>query len=137
MKTEIAAAKKHVEGKTKVKAIIIEVEKEGQYRVYGERTIGGQIAMQVGADLVGKDKKGIGKEELIELNPDVIFTVYFGDYIEKDQSIEMLTKDNALQSIAALQNKKVFPINLSEVYASGIRTYDGIKTIISGLYPDL
>ena len=137
MKTEIAAVKKHVEGKTKVKAIIIEVEKEGQYRVYGERTIGGQIAMQVGADLVGKDKKGIGKEELIELNPDVIFTVYFGDYIEKDQSIEMLTKDNALQSIAALQNKKVFPINLSEVYASGIRTYDGIKTIISGLYPDL
>lgn len=137
MKEEIASAKKQVEGKQKVRAIIIEVEKEGQYRVYGEKTIGGDIAMQVGAELVGKDKRTIGKEELIELNPDVIFSVYYGQEIEREQAVTMLTTDEALKTISALENKKTYPITLSEVYASGIRTYDGIKTIIKGLYPEL
>ncbi|MEL3911509.1 ABC transporter substrate-binding protein [Treponema pedis] len=137
MKAEIEAAKKYVEGKKKVRAIIIEVEKEGQYRVYGAKTIGGDIAIQVGAELVGTDKGYIGKEELIELNPEVIFSVYYGDAIIKEQAVDMLIKDEALKSISALENKKVLPITLSEVYASGIRTYDGIKTIIAGLYPEL
>lgn len=137
MKSEIDNAVKYVEGKEKVKAIIIEVAKDGQYRVYGEDSIGGDIATRVGADLVAKENGTIGKEDLVNLNPDVIFTVYYGDSIVRDQSVESIVNDAALASISALQNNRVHPIVLSEVYASGVRTYDGIKTIIAGLYPDL
>lgn len=137
MKAEIEAAKKHVEGKEKVRAIILEVEKDGQYRVYGESTIGGDIATQVGAELVGAQEKSIGKEKLIELNPDVIFSVYFGDHIVREQSTEAIVKDEAFSSVSAVEKGRVYPIVLSEVYASGVRTHDGIKTIIAGLYPEL
>ncbi len=137
MMMEIQHAQEQVKDKEPVKALIIEVEKEGQYRVYGEGTIGGEIAMRVGADLVGKDKKKIGKEELISLNPDVIFSVYFGDSISRDQALTSLKDDTAIQTVSALKNNRVIPMSLSEVYASGIRTYDGIRTIIHGIYPDM
>lgn len=135
MKSEIQSARESVKDKEKVRAIIVEVEKDGQYRVYGEKTIGGDIASQVGAELLAKDAKTIGKEELIDLNPDVIFSVYYGDSIIKDQAQTAITEDDSLKSISAVQNNRVHPIVLSEVYASGIRTYDGIQTIIKGLYP--
>ena len=87
--------------------------------------------------MVGAEEKSIGKEKLIELNPDVIFSVYYGDSIVRDQSTESIVKDEALKNVSAVSNNRVHPIVLSEVYASGVRTYDGIKTIIAGLYPEM
>ena len=137
MTAEIDKAVKFVEGKDKVRAIIIEMESDGKYRVYGEDSIGGDIAKRVGADLVAKENATIGKEDLVNLNPDVIFSVYFGDRIARDEAASTIMSDAALGSISAVKNNRVHPIVLSEVYASGVRTYDGIKTIIAGLYPDL
>lgn len=137
MKAEIEKAKAHVSGKEKVKAVILEVEKEGVYRIYGQDSIGGDIATQVGADLVAKENGSIGTEDLIKLNPDVIFSVYYGDEIVRDEALNSIMSNKGLASVSAIKNSRVHPIMLSEVYASGVRTLDGIKTITKGLYPDL
>lgn len=137
MKVEIEKAKEFVKGKEKVKALIIEVEKDGVYRVYGEDSIGGDIASQIGADLVVKENNTIGNEEIIKLNPDVIFSVYYGQEIGNVEAVNSITKNPALSSVSALENNRVHPIMLSEVYSSGIRTLDGIESISKGLYPDL
>lgn len=135
MKEQIEKAKESVKSKEKVKTVILEVGKEGQYRIYGEDSIGGDIATQVGADLVAK--KNIGMEDLINLNPDVIFTVYYGDSIDREEAVNSIMDNPALGSISAVKNDRVNSIVLSEVYASGIRTMDGINTIIEGIYPDM
>lgn len=137
MKAEIEKAKKYVEGKEKVKTVILELGKEGQYRIYGKDSIGGDIATQVGANLVAKKNGRIGKEDLIALNPDVIFTVYYGDLIVSEKAVKSIVENPALASISAVQNNRVHPIVLSEVFASGVRTLDGIQTIVKGIYPDL
>lgn len=136
MKKDIEKAQNYAKTKEKVKAVILEVEKEGQYRIYGYDSIGGDIAKQTGAELVADKNGRVGKEDLIKLNPDVIFTVYFGKK-DKDSQLKQITDDNALASIKALKEKRVYPIILGEVYATGIRTSDGIKTISKGLYPGL
>lgn len=137
MKAEIEKGRKFVEGKEPVKALILEVEKEGEYRIYGENSIGGEIATQVGANLVIKEKGKVGKEKLLESNPDVIFTVYFGDSISRDEAVASIMNDKGLQNLSAVKNGKVFPIVLSEVYSTGVRTFNGIQTITKGLYPEL
>lgn len=137
MKSEIDKAKDFVKGKESVKAVILEVEKDGVYRVYGEDSIGGDIAKQVGADLVAKSNGKIGNEDLIKLNPDVIFTVYYGEEIDRDSALKSIMDNPALSSVSAVKSKRVNSIMLSEVYSSGIRTLDGIKTISKGLYPEL
>lgn len=137
MKEEIENAKEFVKDKESVKAVILEIGKENMFRIYGEDSIGGDVATQVGADLVAKENGNIGAEDLVKLNPDVIFTVYYGDSIDRDMALERITENPALSSISAIKNERVHPIMLSEVYASGIRTLDGIISISKGLYPEL
>ena len=137
MKDEIEKAKDFVKGKEAVRAVILEVQKDGVYRIYGEDSIGGDIAKQVGADLVAKSNGKIGNEDLVKLNPDVIFTVYYGKEIERDSALKSIMENPALSSVSAINSKRVNPIMLSEVYSSGVRTLDGIKTISKGLYPEL
>lgn len=137
MKKEIKKSKEFVKGKPSVKTAILEVEKSGAYRIYGEDTIGGDVAKQVGADLVAKSNGTMGAEDLVKLNPDVIFTVYYGKAIERDAAVNSILDNPSLASVSAVKSKRVHPIMLSEVYASGIRTLDGIKSISKGLYPEL
>lgn len=135
MKEEIEKAQVYVQNNDPVRAIILEVQSDGAYRIYGEDSIGGDIASKVGADLVVKENGTLGAEQLVDLNPEVIFTVYYGTGVIRDQALESIMTHEGLQSIDAVINHRVHPIMLSEVYASGIRTLDGIQTIINGLYP--
>lgn len=137
MKKEIEKVKDLVKEKEAVKIVILEVEKDGVYRIYGEDSIGGDIAKGVGANLVAKSSGKMGNEDLIKLNPDVIFTVYYGKEIDKESALKSIMTNEGLSSISAIKSERVHPIMLSEVYASGIRTLDGIKTISKGLYPEL
>lgn len=134
MKINIENANRN-KGEEKVRAIIIEIRKDNMFRIYGENSIGGNIASKVGADLVVKENTIIGAEDLIELNPDVIFTVYYGDSIDRNKALNEIKENKSFSNIDAVKNDRVKPIMLSEVYASGIRTLDGIKSIIDGLYP--
>ena len=137
MKSEIEKSIKFAEGKEKVTAIIFEVNKDGQYRIYGADSIGGDMAQQVGAELVADKNGNITKEELVKLNPDVIFSVYYGESIEEKQALTSITENDALKNLDAVKNERVYPMVLSNVYSTGIRTLDGIQAISEGLYPDL
>lgn len=137
MKAEIQAAKEFSKDKESVKTVILEINSDNMFRIYGEDSIGGNIASLVGADLVARENGQIGAEDLVKLNPDVIFTVYYGDEIVEKASLEEIMKNPALSSISAIKENRVHPIMLSEVYASGIRTLDGIVSIKNGLYPEL
>ena len=48
-----------------------------------------------------------------------------------------LQDDEYLKSHDAVKNGRVYPIMLSEMYASATRTQDGIETFAKGLYPDV
>lgn len=137
MKNKINLGAEYTKDREKVKTLITEVNKENMFRVYGTDSIGGDVASQVGADLVFDKNSTVGAEDVINANPDVIFTIYYGDAIAKDEAIKRLTENESIQSVNAIKNSKVYAINLSEVYASGVRTADAIDSIIKGIYPDL
>ena len=109
---------------------------------YGEKSLGGDMVTQLGAELANPDASSVGKEDIIAANPDVIFVVYMpyaGDDPEtvKESQLSAITEDEALQSLNAVKNGRVYPIMLSEMYASATRTQDGIETFAKGLYPDI
>ncbi len=140
MKAEVQKALEATKGmETKPRVLVMEVEKDG-IRVYGDNTLAGDMVRHIGADLVTAPENHMSSEDLIALNPDVIFSVYFGssDSIEDGQaSVDKLVKDEKYASLKAIQENKVFPISLGEVYCSGTRTLDGIKTLSKGIYPEL
>ena len=134
MEKKIAEGQKLSESREPVTAVILEIEGDNQFRNYGEDSIGGNIASLAGAKLVFDKNGKFGLEELIEHNPEVIFTVYFGDAKLRDGEKEKILNNPQLQSLDAVKNGRVYPIMLSEVYSSGVRTADGIDTIVNGLY---
>ena len=135
---KIASAQEKVKEKGKTRVIVLEVEKENQLRLYGPETIGGIIAEKVGADLLTNEQT-ITAEELINLNPDVIFSVYFGPDTDltEESCVQKLMDNPALKSISAIQNQRVYPITLSYTYATGARTLEAINYISDILYPEL
>ena len=109
---------------------------------YGASSLGGDMVTQLGATLANPDASTVGKEDIIAANPDVIFVVYMpyaGDDPQSvlDSQMAVIQDDEALQSLDAVKNGRVYPIMLSEMYASATRTQDGIETFAKGLYPDV
>jgi len=109
---------------------------------YGAASLGGDMVTKLGAELANPDAKTIGKEDIISVNPEVIFVVYMpyaGDDPEevKESQLSVIRDDKSLQSLDVVKNGRIYPVMLSEMYASATRTQDGIQTFASGLYPDL
>lgn len=136
---EVARGKAFAAEREPVKAVVIEANPDGTFRVYGENSVGGDMATQVGAELVAKESGTIGAEDLIAMNPEVIFTVYyayFGGSVEEEEALARVVDVEGLSSVSAIVNDRVHPMMLGEVYCSGVRTMDGVKTMLRGLYPD-
>ena len=109
---------------------------------YGSTSLGGDMVQQLGGVLVNEEYTTIGQEDIIAANPDVIFIVYMpysGDDPETvmNDNMNKLLENEVYQSLDAVQNGTVYPIMLSEMYASATRTQDGIETFAKGMYPEL
>ena len=139
MKQKVADAQAYVEGKEPVNVAILEDEGD-VFRVYGENSIGGDIAMQVGANLVAKDKNvRLSTEDLISLNPEMIFSVHFGPNstsLNPDNCLDVF-EGQVYQNIDAVKNNKLIPTDLSLVYCPGVRVSKALDFFIESLYPDM
>jgi len=120
----------------KPRVLLMEVEKDG-IRVYGDNTLGGDMIKHLGADLITAPENHMSSEDLIQTNPDVIFTVYFGSsdsVSDGEAAILKLTEDPKYASLSAIKDQRVYAISLGEMYASGTRTLDGIEKLAEGIY---
>ena len=114
----------------------------GSISNYGANSLAGDMVTQLGGTLVKPEGNEMGKEDLVALDPDVIFVVYMaysGDDPETVMAnqLSVIEDDPALASLSAVANGRVHLIMLGDMYASGPRTIDGIRTFAQGMYPDL
>lgn len=139
MKAQVQQIDDYLADKTRLTVAVLEDE-GGTYRVYGEDTLGGDVAIHGGAELaVGKhgENGNISAEDLILANPDAIFMAWQYGYGDGDQEVKHITENPAFASLDAVKNNRVFPINISRIYCSGMRTIDGILDVAKNLYPEL
>ena len=137
MKAKIAQGQEFAKGKEPINIAILETTGD-VWRVYGEDTIGGDIAMQVGANLVAKDKSvKLSKENLVELNPDMIFSVHFGPTSTSLNDVDALAvfdENPVYANLSAFKNDTIHPTDLSFVYSPGVRVLDSLDFFLETLY---
>ncbi len=135
---EIAKIKAHIAKAEPIKIAVLEDE-GGNFRVYGANTLGGDIAINAGATLAigAEDSADIGAEDLIVANPEMIFMVWYEGYITPEEAVASITENPAYASLDAVQNGKVYPLNLTNIYCSGLRTMDGVLEFAQAMYPDM
>ncbi len=108
---------------------------------YGETSLPGNIITELGGTMATPTESTLSKEAIIAANPDVIFVIHMPRDVSIEESnetaVNLIMQDPALASLDAVQNGRVYPIMLGDVYASTVRTIDGIKAVSHGLYPEL
>lgn len=142
MKDTIAAVESATAGIEERPTVMILEAWGDTYTNYGAADLGGDMVTKLGGILANPDASGVGKEDIIAADPDVIFVVYMpysGDDPEqlREEKLADFMEEEAFASLSAVQNERVYPIMLSEMYASATRTQDGILTFAKGLYPEL
>ena len=105
-------------------------------------TLAGDMVTALGGELAKPEGSDMGKEDLVACDPDVIFVVYMaysGDDPESvmAQQLSLIQDDPAFASLSAVQSGNIHLIMLGDIYASGPRTIDGLRTLAQGMYPDL
>lgn len=137
MKDEIAVALERAKGREAPRVAIIEFL-DDQISNYGASQLGGDMVMQLGGVLAEPEAGTIGKEDLLALDPDVIFVVYMArtEGVESEMRANVVD-DPAFADLSAVQNGRVYTIMLGDMYASTVRSIDGIRTFAAGMYPEL
>lgn len=141
MQQEIDNTLAAVQGADPVRVAVVE-PLSGTLSNYGADTLAGDMVVRLGGELACPDANELSKEDLLACDPDVIFVVYMAYSGENPETVRadqlaILAEDPALASLTAVQNGRVYPVMLGDVYAAGPRTLDGIRTLAAGMYPDL
>lgn len=137
MKDEISGVLEKVNGQDAPKVSIIEFLGDSISN-YGSNSLGGDMVRALGGTLASPDVSELDKEDLVNLNPDVIFIVYMArtENVEEDM-LNKLLEDPAFADLDAVKNNRVYTIMLGDMYASTVRSIDGIRTFAAGMYPEL
>ena len=142
MKAQVEATLTAAQGQEPVRVAVVEPTASGTITNYGADSLAGDMVTALGGELARPDGSDMGKEDLVACDPDVIFVVYMAyagddpDAVRAEQ-LAAIQDDPALASLSAVQSGRVHLIMLGDMYASGPRTIDGLKTLAQGMYPGL
>ena len=138
MKHEMQFATSQTAGfQKRPRALVIEFMGK-EVRVYGERSLAGDIVHELHGELLAAKDRSIGIEQVVELDPDVIFVVVIESHYGHEQDmVDRVTQHKALKNLRCVKEGRVVALPLYAIYSSGVRTYDGIKIIANGLYTEL
>lgn len=119
------------------RALVIEFMGK-EVSVYGEKSLAGNIVRELHGDLLAAKDHNIGLEQVVDLDPDVIFIVVTEfNYGREQDMVDRVTQHKALKNLRCVKEGRVLPLPLYAIYSAGVRSYDGIKIIANGLYPEL
>lgn len=137
MKNEITNALAQTEGQESPTVAVIEFMGDSIWN-YGASSLGGDMVTALGGTLVSPDGSELGKEDLVALDPDVIFVVYMAktETVEAEK-MAMVMEDPAFADLSAVKNGRVHTIMLGDMYAATVRCIDGIRAFAAGMYPEL
>ena len=142
MQAQVADTLAAAEGREAVRVAVVEPTASGTITNYGADTLAGDMVTALGGELAKPEGSEMGKEDLVACDPDVIFVVYMayrGDDPETvmAEQLAAIQDDPAFASLSAVQNGSIHLIMLGDIYASGPRTIDGLRTLAQGMYSGL
>ena len=140
MLAEVEKIADHVATLVERPSVAVLENEDDSYRVYSEMTLGGNVAMEAGAQLAvgkGSDTANISAEDLIAASPDAVFMVWYDGFKTPDEAVADIADNARFASLSAVREGKVFPCSLTGIYCSGLHTLDGIRAFSEALYPEL
>jgi len=120
---------------TEKRSVLFEISPEPEIFTAGHGTFFNELIEFVNAINAAGDLDGwaqIDPEAIIELNPDVILTIY-GSYV--DNAVKQVLTRDGFSEVQAIKNEQVFDIDEDIVSRPGPRLVEGARLIAESVYP--
>lgn len=118
------------------KTAMFEISPEPEIFTGGQGTFFNELIELVGAENAAKELDGwvqVDPEAIVDLNPDVILTVY-GHYVEDAK--EQILNRKGFSEVSAIKNEAIYDVNEDLVSRPGPRLVEGAKEIGRAIYPE-
>lgn len=119
------------------KSVFIESSPAPDIYTSGDSTFLHELLTIIHADNAAADQDGwvqLDPEAIIDLNPDVIITMY-GDYI--DNPVEQVLERDGWGDVTAIKEKQVYDLDSDIVSRAGPRLVEGAEELAKVVYPEL
>ncbi len=141
MKDKVKEIKKKAEKMEAAPSVLILEKGIDGFINYGTDSLAGDMVTQIGGTLAKQESAVLTAEEVAKADPDVLFityTPYLDDDEEliKEEKIDLFLQDDTFVEMKAVKNNKVIPVMLNEIFASGVRTQDGVETLAEGMFAE-
>ena len=133
IRKEVKRVREETEGKPAPRVVVMELLGK-DISNYSDRTTAGNMVTELGGRML-LDSRRIGREDLLEADPDVIFVVYL-ESRDKERVLDFFRKPE-VSSMKAVQGNRIYFLQLDNIYCPGVRTIKGLKLIRDGMYPEL
>ncbi|MDR2460045.1 MAG: ABC transporter substrate-binding protein [Deltaproteobacteria bacterium] len=101
---------------------------------YGANSLPGDIVKKAGGVLLTTPRY-ISYEELLQLNPDVMFIVRLDSKFKETEN--SILQKKVLRNLNCVKNKRIYALSIHWLYNSSVSSIDGIQAVIKGLYGEL
>lgn len=141
MKNKVKQIKEKSEKMETASSVLILEKGMDGFINYGIDSLAGDMVMQIGGTLAKQESGLLTAEEVVNANPDVLFITYT-PYLDDDQELikeektDLFLQDDTFAEMKAVKNKKVIPVMLNEIFASGVRTQDGVEALAEGMFSE-
>lgn len=139
--TRLAATEerlKTVEGEP-LKVLLMVNYQDGSFGGYGNNaSLQKDLLTRLHAvNVLDKGGSALSAENLISMDPDVIVYVKGTHNDGADQNaVESMLANDVIQSVKAIQNKKILAVEYNDLMGGGYRTFDCMEALADFLYPE-
>ncbi len=123
-----------------LKVLLMVNYKDGSFGGYGNNaSLQKDLLKRLHAvNVLEKGGSALSAENLISMDPDVIVYVKGTHNEENDQdAVNEMLSNEVIQSVKAIENKKVITVEYNDLMGGGYRTFDCMETLVDFLYPEL
>ena len=141
MKDKVKELKKKADKMETVPSVLILEKGTDGFINYGADSLAGDMVTQIGGTLAKQESAVMTAEEVVQADPDVLFVTYT-PYLDDDEELikeekqDLFLQDDTFAEMKAVKNNKVIPVMMNEIFASGVRTQDGVETLAEGMFPE-
>lgn len=134
LRDRIRALAAQTAGREQPRVMVLEGSPAKYIASYNSHWLIGDFLRTLGAHMA-TERRFIDIESLLLLDPAVIFVEYFDETTLS--FMEDLLHNPKFHSLTAVREGRIYPVPVSFLYMTGLRTAEGLSCIAAGLYPEI
>jgi iron complex transport system substrate-binding protein len=142
LKSQVSEIESRIEGQDSPRVMILFPDSEQLFANYSELDLAGNLAEELGATLAVGNVTSVGREEIVEADPDVIIVLYSSSVAQAEEDAAASAaldyfNDSAYANVTAVKEGHVYALSDGMTSVPGAGCARSVLAMAECLYPDV